>query len=249
LNQCGVSRRIRSKENEYSEYTTHRSGAGRAGIATLEQSLADSGLSGSAFADSLMAELSKLTQAMSASTLTPEELATGQTVQEFAGLPGNQLPLVPLVPLTEAPESEINLEETLSALKEVLEHIQAATAMTEKSEVLTNAPDLDQVLNEMDDEPYNLAGPLLEVTPQTNPVLNSPELPAMRQMIDAAPVKTETEAPVLTGNLKLSSADEAVAEDKATLDTQTGLNENVSDKKLTDTDGTGNEKNLTSIAH
>ncbi|MBS3953273.1 MAG: flagellar hook-length control protein FliK [Methylomicrobium sp.] len=212
--------------------------SGDLGITTLEQSLADSGLSGSAFADSLMAELSKLTQAINASTLTPEELAAGQAMQEFAGLPGSQLPLA------EVPENEINLEETLSALKEVLEHIQAATAMTEKSDVPIAASDLVPVLDETDIQPYNLAGPLLEVTPQTNPVLNSPELPAMRQMIDAAPVKTETEAPVLTGNLKLSSADEAVAEDKAALDTQKELSADISDKKMSDTDGTGNEKTL-----
>ncbi|MCD2453059.1 flagellar hook-length control protein FliK [Methylicorpusculum oleiharenae] len=214
--------------------------SGDLGITTLEQSLADSGLSGSAFADSLMAELSKLTQAINTSTLTPEDLAAGQAMQEFAGLSGNQLPLVSL---TDAPESEINLEETLSALKEVLEHIQAATAMIEKSEVLIDTPDLDLVLHETDDQPYNLAGPLLEVTPQTNPVLNSPELNAMRQIIDAQ-VKTETEAPVLTGNLKLSSADEAVAEDKAALDAQKELSADVSDKKMSDTDGFGNEKTL-----
>ncbi|MDP2180560.1 flagellar hook-length control protein FliK [Methylicorpusculum sp.] len=211
------------------------------GFATLDQALADSGLTGSAFADSLMAELSKLTQAINASTLTPEELAAGQTVQEFAGLPGNQLPLGSLA---EAPESEINLEETLSALKEVLEHIQAATAMTEKSEALIEASDLNQVLDETDAEPYNLAGPLLEVTPQMNPVLNNPELPALRQMIDAAPVKTETEAPVLTGNLKLSSADAATAEDKAAAETKTGLSAEATDKKMSDSDGAGNEKTV-----
>lgn len=215
---------------------------GDLGFATLDQALADSGLTGSAFADSLMAELSKLTQAINASTLTPEELAAGQTVQEFAGLSGNQLPLGSLA---EAPESEINLEETLLALKEVLEHIQAATAMTEKSEALIEASDLDQVLDETDAEPYNLAGPLLEVTPQMNPILNNPELPALRQMIDAAPVKTEAEAPVLTGNLKFSSADDAAAVgEKAAAETKTALSAEATDKKMSDTDGAGNEKNV-----